>query len=254
MCPPPSPLPPPYCLSALLSACGPDASFLLLLLLRLPASLCSSRHTYKEGAHGGGDTRLDFLWVCLCSAGLLALVFPKIRYSLHITPAPGAGGWRRGEGWGGGSSARSANLTHQDEDVHLFHLFTTANVINSSPVRPPPPPPSHQVNRQKFRPRCGAHGRLPSLSVCLRPCPSVSVSVRLSPSLLPSCLSPHSRSSEPTYVFALDQPSANTPASIRERGDDRPRVGHRGHAHPSIHKVHRGRRARACGWGWIVRV
>lgn len=47
----------------------------VVLMRVFSASFCCSRHTYKERAHGGGDTCL--LSVCFCTAVLLVFVFLK---------------------------------------------------------------------------------------------------------------------------------------------------------------------------------
>lgn len=111
--------------------------------------------------------------------------------------------------------------------------------MTAAPVQPPPHP--------GFRPP-RLPGRSSEVWSSLRSA-LTSLSHSVSPSLLPfsssGCL--HTAAVGAQLCFAVGQPSANTPASIGERGDDSPSAGHHGHTHPSIHKVDRGQRART-GW------
>lgn len=78
--------PPLLLCSAICLGCCPP----VVLMRVFSASLCYFCHTYKEGAHGGGDACLDFLLsVCFYTAVLLVVLIFFVRYWLCITDARG---------------------------------------------------------------------------------------------------------------------------------------------------------------------
>ena len=86
----PTPPPPTPLLSVCADVCafGPDASF--FSSSSAPAPLCCFRHTYNEGAQGGGDTCLDFL-LSVCAQQCSLLFFQNPILTVHHT-IPGRGG------------------------------------------------------------------------------------------------------------------------------------------------------------------
>lgn len=77
--PPPTPTQPRYC--ALCLGCCPP----VVLMRVFSASLCYFCHTYREGAHGGGDTFL--LSVCFFHNRAARRYNISVRCSLYITDA-----------------------------------------------------------------------------------------------------------------------------------------------------------------------
>lgn len=226
-------LPPLYCLSALLSAFGPDASLLLLFFLRLIFLLLfvvSVTPTTRERME---EETLASTFFCLFVHSTL-LFFQNPILTFHHTSTGG-----KGVKAGGG-------VSKPDLSVLGSSFITSIHHIKHAPQWPPSrrtlvfaPPYAHQVDRQKFS--SSLRSALTSLSL--------SVSASLLPFHSLVCL--HAEAVGAQLCFPVGQPSANASASISERGDDN--HGHHGHTHPSIHKVD-PRTARTDGLGWIVRV
>lgn len=162
----------------------------LLVLMRVffssssssPASLCCFRHTYNEGAHGGGDTCLDFL-LSVCAQQCSLLFFQNSILTL-------TGG---------------LNLTHQYKDHHLLYFFFHHINMTAAPVPPAAP---------LFSPLLLTRSIVRSFSLAAERT-DVSLSVRLSvspPLLLSGCL--HTAAVSAQLCFVVGEPSANTPASI----------------------------------------